>query len=233
MYLRRCYRRKDGKRHTYWALVESYRTARGRGRSRGRLQVDAHAALATVNAGADRQIGDGLHRGRVKQNRTMDSREREEIVGSGRILLVGERVQRVARHAPRRDAVRRQLAVHPDNQQVLRAQLARDLELERQVAAFVTAKRFPVKPDPALGPKTGRRLESRLIPRRAAVVAQVFELVVPTRGHRDRPRAAKPVRPARPPASVAFDSTPTGSYDCSVRYSMRTRPAPCPYAIDY
>ena len=29
MYLRRCYRRKDGKRHAYWALVESHRTARG------------------------------------------------------------------------------------------------------------------------------------------------------------------------------------------------------------
>jgi len=29
MYLRRCYRQKDGKRHGYWALVESYRSARG------------------------------------------------------------------------------------------------------------------------------------------------------------------------------------------------------------
>lgn len=29
MYLRRCYRTKDGKRHGYWALVEGYRTARG------------------------------------------------------------------------------------------------------------------------------------------------------------------------------------------------------------
>jgi transposase len=29
MYLRRCFRQKDGKRHAYWALVESYRTARG------------------------------------------------------------------------------------------------------------------------------------------------------------------------------------------------------------
>lgn len=29
MYLRRCYRQKDGKRHAYWALVESCRTARG------------------------------------------------------------------------------------------------------------------------------------------------------------------------------------------------------------
>jgi hypothetical protein len=29
MYLRRCYRAKDGKRHAYWALVQSVRTARG------------------------------------------------------------------------------------------------------------------------------------------------------------------------------------------------------------
>src|SRR5580692_11911792 len=29
MYVRRCYRQKNGKRHAYWALVESYRTSRG------------------------------------------------------------------------------------------------------------------------------------------------------------------------------------------------------------
>jgi hypothetical protein len=29
VYLRRCYRKKPNKRHAYWALVESYRTARG------------------------------------------------------------------------------------------------------------------------------------------------------------------------------------------------------------
>ncbi len=29
MFLRRCDRKKNGKRHTYWALVESYRTGRG------------------------------------------------------------------------------------------------------------------------------------------------------------------------------------------------------------
>ena len=29
MYLRRCFRAKDGKRHAYWALVQSVRTARG------------------------------------------------------------------------------------------------------------------------------------------------------------------------------------------------------------
>src|SRR5438046_1946274 len=29
MFVRRCYRHKDGKRHAYWALVESYRSERG------------------------------------------------------------------------------------------------------------------------------------------------------------------------------------------------------------
>jgi hypothetical protein len=29
MYLRRCHRTKNGKRHAYWALMESYRTERG------------------------------------------------------------------------------------------------------------------------------------------------------------------------------------------------------------
>ena len=29
MFIRPCYRNKDGKRHAYWALVESYRTQRG------------------------------------------------------------------------------------------------------------------------------------------------------------------------------------------------------------
>lgn len=29
MFVRPCYRKKDGKRHAYWALVESYRTERG------------------------------------------------------------------------------------------------------------------------------------------------------------------------------------------------------------
>src|SRR3990172_3849143 len=29
MFIRPCYRRKDGKRHAYWALVESARTASG------------------------------------------------------------------------------------------------------------------------------------------------------------------------------------------------------------
>jgi len=46
--MRRCYRKKDGKRHSYWALVESYRTARGP-RQRGVAylgEVDEHGRMA-------------------------------------------------------------------------------------------------------------------------------------------------------------------------------------------
>ena len=48
MYLRRCYRNKDGKLHAYWALVESYRTVRG---PRQRVvawlgELDEHGRLA-------------------------------------------------------------------------------------------------------------------------------------------------------------------------------------------
>src|ERR1019366_1327606 len=60
MYLRRCYRKKDGKRHGYWALVESYRSSRGP-RQRvvaylgemdeaGRLGIHQQAAGATAVA---------------------------------------------------------------------------------------------------------------------------------------------------------------------------------------
>lgn len=44
MFLRRCERKKNGKRHTYWALVESYRTAKG-----SRQRVVAH--LGELKAG--------------------------------------------------------------------------------------------------------------------------------------------------------------------------------------
>ena len=52
MYLRRCYRTKDGKRHGYWALVESYRTARGpRQRVVAYLgEIDEHGRMALPSA---------------------------------------------------------------------------------------------------------------------------------------------------------------------------------------
>jgi len=50
MYVRRCYRKKNGKRHGYWALVESYRTARGpRQRVVAYLgDVDEHGRIALL-----------------------------------------------------------------------------------------------------------------------------------------------------------------------------------------
>ena len=61
MYLRRCYRNKDGKRHAYWALVESYRTVRG---PRQRVvawlgELDTRGRLAIRQQGAE----DGYQRG--------------------------------------------------------------------------------------------------------------------------------------------------------------------------
>jgi transposase len=46
MFLRRCERKKNGKRHTYWSLVESYRTAQG-----SRQRVVAH--LGELKAGEE------------------------------------------------------------------------------------------------------------------------------------------------------------------------------------
>jgi transposase len=62
MYLRRCYRMKNGKRHAYWALVESYRTARGpRQRVVAYLgETDEEGRLGVKNAAESRQSGEQL-----------------------------------------------------------------------------------------------------------------------------------------------------------------------------
>ncbi len=52
MYLRRCYKVKDGKRHAYWALVESVRTARG-----PRQRVVAHLGDLEKQAARDSAAG--------------------------------------------------------------------------------------------------------------------------------------------------------------------------------
>src|SRR4029077_8627490 len=59
MFLRRCERRKDGKVHTYWALVESHRTAKG-SRQRvvaylGELKPSERAGWAELGRRLDRQ----------------------------------------------------------------------------------------------------------------------------------------------------------------------------------
>jgi len=59
MFVRPCYRNKDGKRHAYWALVESYRTARG-----PRQRVVAYLGnLDEEDREAMRQAAQGSRRG--------------------------------------------------------------------------------------------------------------------------------------------------------------------------
>ena len=59
MFLRRCIRKKNGKPHSYWALVESYRTARG-SRQRlvayvGELRQSARLPAGLYRSGGDRR----------------------------------------------------------------------------------------------------------------------------------------------------------------------------------
>jgi transposase len=63
MFLRRCKRKKNGKQHTYWALVESYRTARG---SRQRI-------VAYIG-----ELKDDEQNGWVQLGRRLDKRSRPQ-----------------------------------------------------------------------------------------------------------------------------------------------------------
>ena len=58
MFIRPCYRKKNGKRHAYWALVESYRTERGpRQRVVAYLgQLDEKGRLGVKEAAAGRPV---------------------------------------------------------------------------------------------------------------------------------------------------------------------------------
>jgi len=97
MFLRRCVRRKNGKHHTYWSLVESYRTARG-SRQRvvaylGELKPTEEDGWAKLGAHLD-----GKERGRRPQLSLFDppraeaaSRDAEEV----RVRLSDVRLERL------------------------------------------------------------------------------------------------------------------------------------------
>ena len=59
MFLRPCYRQKNGKRHAYWALVQSYRSERGpRQRVVAYLgQIDQAGRLGIKNAAQNNNCG--------------------------------------------------------------------------------------------------------------------------------------------------------------------------------
>jgi len=93
MFLRRCERRKDGKIHTYWALVESYRTKKG-SRQRvvtylGELKPSEHNGWA--------ELGRRLDRRQRPQPSLFDPPAREEPADDEPVLvsLKGVRLERL------------------------------------------------------------------------------------------------------------------------------------------
>jgi hypothetical protein len=62
MYLHRCCREKEGKRHAYWALVESYRTVRGPRQRvvgwRGAMNEAGRIRVRRCAAGEDSETAD-------------------------------------------------------------------------------------------------------------------------------------------------------------------------------
>ena len=89
MFLRRCKRRKNGKQHTYWALVESYRTARG-----SRQRVVAYLGELKNNEESGWvQLGRRLD-GRPRPQRSLfdpphydDPTDDEPVVGTPKAML--------------------------------------------------------------------------------------------------------------------------------------------------
>jgi transposase len=64
MFIRPCFRRKDGKRHAYWALVESYRTERG-----PRQRIVAY--LGQLDEAGRLGVRDAAAGGSARQQRTL------------------------------------------------------------------------------------------------------------------------------------------------------------------
>jgi transposase len=92
MFLRRCQRRKDGKVHTYWALVESYRTAKG---SRQRI-VTYLGELKPSERSGWAELGQRLDRSQRPQPSLFDPPTVEEPADDEPVLvnLKGVRLER-------------------------------------------------------------------------------------------------------------------------------------------
>jgi len=93
MFLRRCERRKNGKRHTYWALVESYRTARG-----SRQRVVAYLGeLKRSERSGWAELGRSLSGKKKPQRSLFDPPEQDELSEDETVLvrLKGVQLERV------------------------------------------------------------------------------------------------------------------------------------------
>ena len=94
MFVRPCYRKKDGKRHAYWALVESYRTERGP-RQRvvaylGRLDEEGRLGLqqaAAPNAHGDERQQHLPFADETSRNDSADSKPRWVTVNASAVRV--------------------------------------------------------------------------------------------------------------------------------------------------
>ncbi len=93
MFLRRCQRHKDGKVHTYWALVESYRTKKG---SRQRV-VTYLGELKPSERNGWAELGRQLDRKQRPQPTLFDPPAVEETADDEPVLvdLKGVRLERL------------------------------------------------------------------------------------------------------------------------------------------
>jgi transposase len=93
MFLRRCFRRKSGKRHTYWALVESYRTQKG---SRQRVVAYLGELKARQRSGWE-ELGRRLDRRQRPQPTLFDPPAAEEapVDETALVQLKGVRLERL------------------------------------------------------------------------------------------------------------------------------------------
>src|SRR3972149_5419489 len=101
MFIRPCYRRKNGKRHAYWALMESYRTQRG---PRQRIvaylgQLDESHRLGVKNAAEgnpetrQKQLFDDMRPHWVEVDvKRMRVENRRDFGGPGLGLQLGEQM---------------------------------------------------------------------------------------------------------------------------------------------
>src|SRR4051812_22255319 len=91
MFLRRCERRKAGKKHVYWALVESYRTAKG---SRQRVVAYLGELRASEKSGWA-HLGKRLRGADKPQPSLFDPPAPDEVTEEVLVQLRGIRLERL------------------------------------------------------------------------------------------------------------------------------------------
>src|SRR5258706_9082993 len=181
------------------------------------LGTHLHPATAAVQVCDNSQILQRLERHGVEQHRTLDATKGKEMELRWRMVagMAEEEINRLASYVARRYPVIGQFAVHAHHQAVaLWLDQCSDVELERQMPAFVPAELRPVEPycgkivhraeahKEALILQIPGQIEVGLIPGRPEGITAVFKLVVPTGRDSNRAAVLQPDGPALRPAGL-------------------------------